>query len=56
MDMEKIREIQERKPPTNVKELQSFLGATNFYRKFIQNYAKIAAPLQKLTSVQVKWS
>ena len=24
MDMEKIRAIQERKPPTNVKELQSF--------------------------------
>ena len=55
MDMDKIKAIQERKPPTNVKQLQSFLGATNFYRKFILNYSKITACLHKLTSSQVKW-
>ena len=35
--------------PKTVKELQSFLGMTNYYRKFIQDYAGIAAPLNKLT-------
>ncbi|SJL16255.1 uncharacterized protein ARMOST_19775 [Armillaria ostoyae] len=28
--------------PTKKKELQSFLGFTNFYRKFIKNYSKVA--------------
>ena len=27
----------------------SFLGLTNYYNHFIQNYADIAAPLQQLT-------
>lgn len=31
--------------PTTLKSLQRFLGFTNYYRKFIKDYAKIAAPL-----------
>ncbi|KAL0146490.1 hypothetical protein M9458_058121, partial [Cirrhinus mrigala] len=31
--------------PNTVKELQRFLGFSNFYRRFIQNYSMIAAPL-----------
>ena len=34
--------------PTSVKELKQFLVLTNYYRKFIYNYASIAEPLQKL--------
>ena len=34
--------------PTSVKELQTFLGFVNFYRKFIQGYAAIAEPLYAL--------
>ena len=55
MDMAKIEAIVDRKAPFNVKNLQSFLGATNYYRKFIQNYSNITAPLHKLTSAQNKW-
>jgi hypothetical protein len=55
MDRDKIKAIQERKPPTNVKQLRSFLGATNFYRKFLISYSNITAPLHKLTSQQNKW-
>ena len=35
-------------PPTLVK-LQSFMGMCQFYRKFIENFSKIAQPLTKLT-------
>lgn len=34
----------------NQKQLQQFLGFANFYRRFIQDYSKVAAPLTALTS------
>ena len=34
--------------PTNVKDVQKFLGFTGFYRRFIQDYAKVARPLTEL--------
>ena len=46
MDPEKI--IVERKSPTNLKQLQQFLGLCGYYRKFINNFAKIASPLYNL--------
>jgi hypothetical protein len=32
-----------------VKEVQSFLGFCNFYRRFIKDYGRIAKPLNELT-------
>ena len=34
--------------PTTVKELQAFPGLCNFYAKFVQHFATIAAPLHNL--------
>ena len=45
----KIETINKMPTPKTVKELQSYLGMTNYYRKCIQDYAGIAAPLNKLT-------
>ena len=36
-------------PPTNLKQLQQFLGLTSYYRHFIPDYAEIAYPLHALT-------
>src|SRR4030095_6194343 len=35
--------------PTNLKELQSFLGLVNYYRKFIVNFSRIVLPLTDRT-------
>ena len=41
MDQENIRTVLEWKEQTTVKEVQSFLGFANFYRRFIQGYSKL---------------
>jgi hypothetical protein len=35
MDPEKVKAVEEWKEPTNIKGVQSFLGFTNFYRRFV---------------------
>jgi hypothetical protein len=49
MDPQKIRTIIEWKKPATIRNVQCFLGFANFYRIFIRNYSKIAAPLTRLT-------
>ncbi|SJL13532.1 uncharacterized protein ARMOST_16976 [Armillaria ostoyae] len=48
MDPIKLAGIMEWPTPTKKKELQSFLGFTNFYRKFIKNYSKMVHALTQL--------
>ena len=40
--------------PTDVKELQGFLGLANYYHRFVQGFASIALPLYQLTSKNAK--
>jgi len=39
-----------------VKNVQSFLGFTNFYRWFISNYAELTSPLTGLTRKNEPWN
>jgi hypothetical protein len=41
--------------PTDVHKVRSFLGLANYFRKFIQGYAKLAAPLRELTKAKHPW-
>ena len=50
MDPAKVKAVADWPQPTTPKQLQRFLGFANFYRGFIRNYSKIAAPLHALTS------
>eukprot|EP00731_Ephydatia_muelleri_P037182 Em0411g3a len=36
--------------PTSAKEIKQFMGLCNYYRRFVKDYSKIAAPLFKLLS------
>ena len=49
-DSKKITTIKEWPVPRTVTEVQSFLGFTNYYCKFIQKYAHIAQPINQLVS------
>ena len=53
MDTEKVKAILDWPAPTNVKEVQSFIGLCNYYRLFIKDFAKIANPIHKLTRKNV---
>ncbi len=57
-DPAKIRAVEEWPVPQSRKELQCFQGFANFYRRFIRDYSKVASPLTRLTSVNVRfcWS
>ena len=41
--------------PKNVKDVRKFLDFTNYYRKFIKNFAQVARPMNVLTRKDVKW-
>ena len=55
VDSTKVRAIEERKPPTNRKELLSFLGLCGYYRKFISNYAHMILPMSNLVKEDSVW-
>ena len=48
MNEDKLKSIMEWPIPKNIKELQSFLGLCNFYRRFIKDFASIIEPLRHL--------
>jgi hypothetical protein len=48
VDLTKVREVLDWKPPRTVHQVQSFLGLTGYFRRFIVNFSKIAKPIMDL--------
>ena len=47
-DPAKTEAVSSHPTPKDAKELRQFLGLSNYYRRFVANYSKIAEPLHKL--------
>jgi transposase InsO family protein len=54
-DVGKIVSILNYPEPNNVKQLMSFLGLVNYYRKFVRKFAEKAHNLTELTKKTSKW-
>ncbi len=54
IDQGKVQAICDWPQPQSVKELQRFLGFANFYRRFIQNFSFLSAPLTAMLSQKPK--
>lgn len=52
---EKVNAVSKFKVPKDIKSLQSFLGLTGYFRKFIKNYSLIARPLTDLLKKNVEF-
>jgi RNase H-like domain found in reverse transcriptase len=53
IDETKTEALRKALPPRTKTELRRFLGMTGFYRKFIPNYARVAAPLNRFLKADV---
>ncbi|GAB5480202.1 MAG: hypothetical protein Marn2KO_36690 [Marinobacter nauticus] len=51
----KVTAIRDWEPLTSVAEVRSFLGMVSYYRRFIREYSRIAAPIQKLVKKDQAW-
>ena len=48
VDPTKVDTVTKWEVPTTVGEIQSFLGLAGYYRRFIENFSKIAKPMTEL--------
>jgi hypothetical protein len=55
MDPAKVEGVLSWPTPKKVKEVQSFLGFANFYRRFIESFGHLARPLHALTRKDQPW-
>ncbi|KAL5838964.1 hypothetical protein ACOSQ4_011572 [Xanthoceras sorbifolium] len=55
VDPAKVEAVLQWERPTNVTEVRSFLGLAGYYRRFVENFSRIAMPLTQLTRKSVKF-
>ena len=55
VDPEKVEAVMSWERPKSVFEIRSFLGLVGYYRRFIEDFSWLAAPMTRLTQKRVKF-
>ena len=55
MDQEKVEAVISWERPKSVFEIRSFLGLAGYYRRFIEDFSRLAVPMTRLTRKEVKF-
>ena len=55
VDLEKVEVVMSRERSKSVFEIHSFLGLARYYRRFIEDFSRLAAPMTRLTQKGVKF-
>ena len=55
VDLEKVEAIMSWERPKSVFEIRSFLGLARYYKRFIEDFSRLAAPMTKLTRKEVNF-
>ena len=55
VDPEKVEAVMSWERPKSVFEIHSFLGLAGYYRRFIKDFSRLAAPMTRLTRKEVKF-
>ena len=55
VDPEKVEAVMSWERPRSVFEIRSFLGLAGYYRRFIEDFSGIEAPMTRLNRKEVKF-
>ena len=55
VDIENIEAVMRWEMPNSVFEIRSFLALAGYYRRFIEDFSRIASPMNRLTRKEVKF-
>ena len=55
VDLEKVEVVMSWERPKSVFEIRSFLGLAGYYRRFIEDFSRLASPMTRLTQKRVKF-
>ena len=55
VDPEKVEAVMSYERPKSVFEIRSFLGLVGYYKRFIEDFSRLAAPMKRLTRKEVKF-
>ena len=55
IDPEKVKAVMSWEKPKSVFEIHSFLGLAGYYRRFIEDFSRLAAPMTRLIRKEVKF-